>query len=91
MEAGDINTGTCADYLRSGRYLPAGLGRQRHVGHVSSFDWAGLRTRMGDNFKSPNTTARLITAIRQCFKWVHEVELIGKPIHSGPGFKPRSV
>ena len=91
METGDITARTYADYLRSGRYLLAGLGRQRHIGQISSFDWAGLRTRMGDNFKSPNTTTKLITNIRQCFKWVHEVELIEKPIHFGPGFKPPSA
>lgn len=57
MEAGDISTRTCAEHLRSGRYLLAGLGGQGHVGHISSFDWAGLRTRMGDSPSRANGEA----------------------------------
>lgn len=91
METGDIAARTYADYLRSGRYLLAGLGPQRHVGGISTFDWAGLRARMGKDFKSPNTTNKLTTNIRQCFKWAYEAQLIEKPIHFGPGFKPPSA
>jgi len=91
MESGEITDHTFGDYIRSGQYLLVVLGRRRHISAISPLDWATLRSRAGNDFQSPHTISKLITNIRQCFKWASEAGLIEQPVRFGPGFKPPSA